>query len=368
MIRKSTQPPLTDNDCNPEFTSIEFDPARDQAYLDKNLQIGDHVPPEIKQRIINLVKKFWCTFYEENVKIPITGYKCVIDTGDARPTVARNIRYGVHETPIMQQAINALLANDQICVDVDSSWLSKAVLAPKPHQEEVSNISDFIWRFCINYIAVNHVTQIWSYFIPRCDDAVEHGFGKASIFFLLDAFSGYHQIRMEENSSKKTAFAGPLGRKYRYLVMPFGLVNAPTVYTIMIYDMKDNWDSKAAVKFHLHVDEDNNTTIIINDTFGFVTSYDNGLNYLEAILTIARRHGLSWKLKKCFIFPNEVEFVGHDLTKAGNLPAGSKSTLLSSWPPPTIIRDISSFIGFGNFYSRYIPHLGSQFGYPERAW
>ena len=110
----------------------------------------------------------------------------------------------------MQQAIDALLANDQICVDTDSSWLSKAVLAPKPHQEEVTDIAEFIWRFCINYISVNSVTKVWSYFIPRCDDAVEHGFGRAHLFFILDAFSGYHQVRMDANSSKKKRFRRPI--------------------------------------------------------------------------------------------------------------------------------------------------------------
>jgi hypothetical protein len=98
----------------------------------------------------------------------------------------------------------------------------------------------------------------------------------------MDAFSGYHQITMEENSSKKTAFAGPHGRKCRYKVMPFGLVNAPTVYTVMIYDMKDNWDNEALCTFKLVLDKHNNTTIIIDDVFGFVTSYENGLFLLEA--------------------------------------------------------------------------------------
>jgi hypothetical protein len=50
-----------------------------------------------------------------------------------------------------------------------------------------------------------------------------------------------------------------------------------------------------------------------------------------------------------------VEFVSHDLTKEGNHPAGSKSTLLESWRKPSTIRDISRFLGFANFYSRYIP-------------
>jgi hypothetical protein len=224
---------LTDVDCNPKCIAIRFDQDRDQAYLDKHLRIGPSVPPEIKIRVIALVKKLWCNFYEENVKIPITGYECVIDTGSATPTITWNIRYGNHETPIMQLAIDALLANDQICIDVDSPWLSKAVLAPKPHQEHVTNISEFIRRFCTNYIALNHVTKVWFYFIPRCAAVVELGFGAANLLFLMDAFSGYHQITMEENSSKKTAFAGPHGHKYRYKVMPFELVNAPTVYTVI---------------------------------------------------------------------------------------------------------------------------------------
>jgi hypothetical protein len=353
---------LTDADFNPKFIAIQFNQDRDQAYLEKHLKIGpSSVPPEIKIRIIALIKKLWYCFYEENAKIPITGYECVIDTaGSVIPTVAKNIRYGIHENPIMQLAIDALIANDQICVDVDSAWLSKAVLAPKPHQEHVTDISEFIWRFCINFISLNHVTKVWSYFIPRCDDAVEHGFGTADLFFLMDAFSGYHQIKMEENSSKKTAFVGPRGRKYWYKVMPFGLVNAPTIYTVVIYDMQDNWDNEVLCTFKLIVDENNNTTIIIDDVFGFVTSYENGLFLLEAIFTIARRHSLTWKLKKCDFFPQIVEFVGHDLTEEGNHPAGSKSTLLESWPKPSTIRDISSFLGFANFYSRYIPFFEQQ--------
>jgi hypothetical protein len=163
-----------------------------------------------------------------------------ISTGNRKPTVARNIRYGIHETPIMQKAIKSLLLNDQIEINDDSSWLSRIVLAPKPHQEEVLQIFDFIWRFCISYIALNQVTKVISYYIPRCDDAVENGFGKARLFNMMDACSGFHQIKIERTSSKKTAFAGPYGQKYQYKVMPFGLVNAPTIFVTMIYDLKSD--------------------------------------------------------------------------------------------------------------------------------
>jgi hypothetical protein len=45
----------------------------------------------------------------------------------------------------MQAAIDALLDNQQISVNIDSDWISKAVLAAKPHQEHITNILDFVW-------------------------------------------------------------------------------------------------------------------------------------------------------------------------------------------------------------------------------
>jgi hypothetical protein len=112
------------------------------------------------------VKKYWCCFVEENVKIPIRNYEYVIDTGDHMPLSARNIRYGLHETPIMQKAIDSLLHNDQICLDASSPWLSRIVLAPKPHQETIEDISKFVWRFCISYVPLNQITRIIAYYIP----------------------------------------------------------------------------------------------------------------------------------------------------------------------------------------------------------
>ena len=257
----------------------------------------------------------------------------------------------------MQKAIESLLANDQIAIDDNSSWLSRVVLAPKPHQEEILEIYDFIWRFCISYIALNQVTKVISYYIPRSGDAVENGFGNARFFNMMDACSGFHQIKMEHSSSKKTAFAGPYGRKYRYKVMPFGLVNAPTIFVTMIYDLKNDWDEELLDLFKIKVDESNNSTIIIDDNFTYSETYEIALAHIESILIVSRRHNLSWKLKKCAFFPIKVEFVGHDLTQEGNMPAESKDALLNHWTRPTTVRDVSSFLGFGNFYSRYIPHF-----------
>ncbi len=57
-------------------------------------------------------------------------------------------------------------------------WMFKTLLAPKLHQEHISNIADFVWRFCINYISLNQITHLVSYPIPRCNSAVHLTFGK----------------------------------------------------------------------------------------------------------------------------------------------------------------------------------------------
>ena len=64
--------------------------------------------------------------------------------------------------------------------------------------------------------------------------------GKAIFYVLWDAFSGYHQVKLSKNTIPKTAFHAPHGRKYVYIVMPFGLKNAPAIFKAMMYDLRRN--------------------------------------------------------------------------------------------------------------------------------
>jgi hypothetical protein len=269
--------------------------------------------------IRDLIKEYWCCFCLENVPVTIRDYQCHIDTGKAKPTVAKGIRFGMHEKPIMQKAIDALLQKEQICADSTSEWLSKPVLAPKPHQDNVlgKDVDNFVWRFCISYIALNQVTKVISYPIPRCDDAVMIGIGRAKYRISMDAFSGYHQIAMEYASSLKTAFAGPNGRKYRYTVMPFSIVNGPVIFIVMIYDLKDHWDHLSIYEMSLDIGTDTNSIIIIDDTFMYSNDLLTIISYLRSVLETSKRYNLSWKLEKCGFLEPRFEFVGIDIADDG---------------------------------------------------
>jgi hypothetical protein len=142
---------------NPSF-HYTFDEGENSVELSRNLVMESHLRQETQNQIIEFVKEFWDVFREEGVKIPIQGYKMVIDTGNHQPVAVAKPHYGMHETPIMQHTIDQLLDMGFIVKDTTSPREFKITLAPKPHQENVTEIENYVWRFCTNYIRLNMIT------------------------------------------------------------------------------------------------------------------------------------------------------------------------------------------------------------------
>jgi hypothetical protein len=261
----------------------------------------------------------------------------------------------------MRKCIAALAKVGHIRQITDGGWLFKALLAAKPHQEHVRCIDDFVRRFCVNYIPLNSVTRLIAYPIPRCDLAVHNEFGQGKWHWLFDAPMGYHQLAIVLASQEKLAFQGVDAIKWTYMVMPFGPTNGPATFINFIHDIDSIW-RELAQECGVPIDDDTNTKIIVDDIISWAKVLDFALIYMECQLKICQAYRLSLNLRKSHIFPSHFEFVGINVCADGNCPAQSKHTLLKTWPAPETVRDVakSKFIGFAQFYSRFIHNFKSR--------
>ena len=178
----------------------------------------------------------------------------------------------------------------------------KRTACSQASSKNITDINEYVWRFCINYIALNSITKVIAYPIPRCDQAVHISFGGSILFWLLDCPSGFHQMKVAPESQEKLAFAGPYATKYTYLVMPFGIVNGPTYFIDMIFDLRSTW-SQLATSRGLDVGDRTNSRIIVDDIFGWAATFQCFLTYFECQLQVCLSQNLSLSLKKSIFLP-----------------------------------------------------------------
>ena len=102
-------------------------------------------------------------------------------------------------------------------------------------------------RVCINYRELNKVTVKNRYSLPKIDDLLDQLQG-AIMFSKIDLSSGYHQLRIRDIDISKTAFWSRYGH-YEFIVMFFGLINAPVVFMDLMNKVFKNFLGTFVISF-----------------------------------------------------------------------------------------------------------------------
>jgi len=285
---------------DPRFDS-PFIAKQHEALMRKKTDLS-HLDPGLQEKIYSVIREYWLVFDERGVFIPVKNYECMNDTGNARPIAIKKILYGKRETVIMQKCISALAKVGHIRQIMGGSWLFKALLAAKPHQEHVINIEDFIWRFCVNYLPQNGVTRIIAYTIPHCDLAVFNEIGLGKWMIMFNAPMGYHQLAVALASQEKLAFQGVNAIKWTYNVMPFRPTNGLATFINFIHDLASVWKDLASQN-GISIDDNTNTRIIVDDIVNWANTPECCITYMQCILQVCQAYNLSLTLDKSHFFP-----------------------------------------------------------------
>jgi hypothetical protein len=195
-------------------------------------------------------------------------------------------------------------------------------------------------RLCIDYRPLKAVTIKNKYPFPRIDVLFDQ-LVRAKVFSKIDLCSGYHQIKIRASDIPKTAFSTRYGL-YEYLVMSFGLTNAPAYF---MYLMNSIFMPKL----------DKFVVVFINDILVYSKNEEEHAGHLHVVLQRLREHRLYAKLSKCDFWLKEIKFLGHTISQAGIAVDPDKVQEVMNWKPPTTVRQIQSFLGLASYYRRFIP-------------
>lgn len=194
-------------------------------------------------------------------------------------------------------------------------------------------------RLCIDYRQLNKITMKNKYPLLRIDDLFDQLKG-ARAFSKIDLRSGYYQMKIKKADVAKTAFRTRYGH-YEFLVLPFGLTNAPTLFMDLMNRVFQPYLDKFVVVF-------------IDDMLVYSNSFEEHGEHLRETLQTLRDHQLYAKLSKCEFWLKRVTFLGHVISPEGVFVDPQKVEAILKWERPTSVTEIRSFLGLAGYYRRFI--------------
>ncbi|UYV84377.1 hypothetical protein LAZ67_X001970 [Cordylochernes scorpioides] len=298
--------------------------------------ISDDLSEEQQSQIFSILKRYDKIFDKNNESVKQTSLaKHKIETGNHQPIKHRPYRVSPTERQAIQTEVDKML-DAGIIRHSESPWSSPVILVKK---------KDGNWRFCVDYRRLNKVTKKDVYPLPRIDDTLDSLKG-AKFYSSMDLRSGYWQIEVDEADREKTAFITPDGL-YEFLVMPFGLCNAPATFERMMDKILKGLKWTMALCY-------------LDDIVVYSKSFSEHLHRLEIILQCLDKAELRLNPKKCLFGAKRIRVFGHLVDSKGIYPDPEKIEAIAKFPTPKSITDVRSFIGLCSYYRRFIENFAEK--------
>ena len=292
---------------------------------------------DIAQDLPEQYQEWASVFSEEEInKLPEHGpwdHEIHLEEG-SKPPFGPIYPLSEFELEILRDYIKQQLAHGKIRRSTSSAG-SPIIFIPK---------SDGSLRLCVDYRGLNKITIKDRTPLPLMTELRER-VGKARIFTKLDLKNGYNLIRIAMGDEWKTAFRTKYGL-FEYLVMRFGLCNAPATFQAMINEV-------------LRELLDEGVIVYIDDILIYTETEEEHVILVQKVLEKLKKAHLCVSIKKSVFHVREVDYLGYVISDKGISMSPSKVRSIENWERPhpeakSALKWAQEFLGFANFYRRFI--------------
>ncbi|GLB45568.1 putative retrotransposable element tf2 155 kda protein type 1-like [Lyophyllum shimeji] len=195
-------------------------------------------------------------------------------------------------------------------------------------------------RLVQDYRALNAITVKNRYPLPLISELINNLRG-ARYFTKLDVRWGYNNVRIKEGDEWKAAFRTNRGL-FELLVMFFGLTNSPATFQTMMNDIFRDLIAQGVV------------CVYLDDILIYTKTLEEHRRITRIVLDRLREHRLFLKPEKCEFERTEIEYLGLIISHGTASMDPVKVAGVAEWPVPKNKKEVQSFLGFTNFYRRFI--------------
>jgi len=194
-------------------------------------------------------------------------------------------------------------------------------------------------RLCVDWRGLNKITKKDRYPLPLIPNLLDR-LHSSEIYTKIDLRGAYNLVRIAPGDEWKTAFRTRYG-SFDFKVMHFGLTNAPATFqrymNSIFSDVLDQY-----------------VVVYLDDILIFSKNPEEHQKHVLDVLERLKKHGLYAKPEKCEFSVKSTEFLGFIISPSGISMSQSKVDAILKWPAPKNVKQIQSFLGFANFYRRFI--------------
>ena len=200
------------------------------------------------------------------------------------------------------------------------------------------------WRLCVDCRAINWIMVRYRFPIPRIDDLLDQLSG-TEIFSKLDLRNGYHQVQIRAGDEWKMTFKTKEGL-YEWLVMPFGLSDAPSTFMCLMTEVLRPFADKFVV-------------VYFDDILVYSRSPDEHESHLQAVCTKLQEEKHVANVNKCAFLRSSITFLGFVISAAGIAVDPGKTAAIRDWPILRSPFEVWSFHSLAQFYRRFVKIFSS---------